>query len=431
MSGLMRMAARNLVRQPRRYRLLGAAVGFSFFIIALIASVLTGMVDALEEKAKLYYGGDISIRGMEDGSYPVVKDGPALRKTVRDMLGPGPIISERYEHRAISTMLYFGGEGLRQRILIGIDFSTEAELFARFNYVEGGAEGIKGTNGILVSEPMARALKARVGDDLLLLVPTLAGQKNTATVVVRGIFRDSSLFGYYTSYLDIDFLRDLVGMPREFSSQIAIFYPHGRPSRALLQRLQSGLEAKFPFFPLFDRRQAFLDKAAAEHSPGMKYCLLSLDSNLEQVKPLLDAVYSIALILIAMLLGIVMLGVSGSYKVIVHERTREIGTMRAIGMQGWAAARLFMFEAGLLAALASFVGGLFAWAGLGLLGLFDFSFIPSFDIFLRGGRLDASLPLGLGLSIAALLILTAVAAVAGPALRAARINPSEAMGKEA
>jgi len=430
MRKLLRIASRSLLRQGRRNQLLGAAIAFSFFVIVVIASVLGGMVSSLEEKAKIYYGGDITIRGVEEGWNRVVRDAPAIAASARRILGTGPVISERYEHRDTSTTLYFGGESIRQRILIGIDFSVEAELFSRFNYVEGGSDGIKGSNGILISEPIARILKAKAGDDLLLLLPTLSGQKNTATVVVRGIFRDSSLFGYYTSYLDIDFLRGLVGAPDGYCTNMAIFFPAGRPARSTFTALQRGLEREFAFFPLYDKQQAFWDAAAAERAPGAKYALLGLDANLEQVRQLLDAVYAVSFVLIAMLLGIVVLGVSGAYRVIVHERTREIGTMRALGMQAPAVAFLLMAEAGLLAGLGSLTGGLAAWGALRLLLLIDFSFIPFFDIFLRGGRLAAPPSLGTCAALAGLLVATALAAVAGPARRAARIEPSEAMRSE-
>lgn len=427
MKCMLGLASRNLVRQWRRYRLLGSALAFSFFVIVLIASLLGGMVGSLTEKAKVYYGGDFCIRGVEAGGRLVVQDIPALVSALRENLGPKPVISERYEHRDTSTTLFFGGEGIRQRLVIGIDFSMEAELFRRFNYVEGNAQGIKGTNGILISEPIARILKARVGDDILLLTPTLAGQKNTANVVVRGIFRDSSLFGYYTSYLDIDFLRGLAAMPANQCSTLAVFYPDGGPTRKTLLSLQKDLEKRFFLYPLFDRRQAFLDKVATENPQRMKYAILSLQANLEQVQELLDAVYAIAIILIAMLLGVAILGVSGSYRAIVHERSKEIGTMRAIGMQRGAASRLIMIEAALLALLGCLSGTVLAWAGLGLLGLVNFSFIPLFDIFLRGGRIQASLSLVIVLPLAVILLATALVAVAGPARYAARIEPSDAM----
>jgi ABC-type lipoprotein release transport system permease subunit len=415
------------MRQRKRYRLLGSALAFSFFVIVIIASVLSGMVSSLTEKAKIYYGGDFCIRGIENGGGLIIRDPIALRDATRAILGPKPVISERYEHRDTSTTLYFGGEGIRQRLVIGIDFSEEAGLFRRFNYIEGNAEGMKGTNGILISEPIARILKARVGDDILLLIPTLAGQKNTANVVVRGIFRDSSLFGYYTSYFDIDFLRGLVGLPPSQCSTLAVFYPGNPPGHDVLPKLQRALEKTIPMYPLFAARQALFNHIAAAPVQGMSYAILSLQANLEQVQQLLDAVYIIALVLIVLLLGVVILGVSGSYKVIVHERSKEIGTMRAIGMQRGAATRLFVTEAALLALLGCFVGAVLAWVALALLGLINFSFIPFFDIFLRGGRLQAGLSLLIALPLAAVLLVTALIAVAGPARHAAKIEPSEAM----
>jgi ABC-type lipoprotein release transport system permease subunit len=415
------------MRQWRRYRLLASALAFSFFVIVLIASILSGMVGSLEEKAKIYYGGDFCIRGIEDGWRFIIRDSAALRAALREILGSRPVISERYEHRDTSTTLYFGGEGLRQRLVIGINFSEETELFRRFNYVEGSAQDIKGTNGILISEPIARILKAKVGDDILLLISTLSGQKNTADVIVRGIFRDSSLFGYYTSYLDIDFLRALVGMPSEQCSALAVFYPEGTPPKAALNLLQRALEKRFPLYPLFNRQQALWDRVASEPIKGMKYAIVSLQANLEQVQELLEAVYAIAIVLITILLGVVVLGVSGSYRVIVHERTNEIGTLRAIGMQRGSATRLFVTEAALLALLGCLAGAALAWAALAILGLVDFSFIPFFDIFLRGGHIQASPSLLIALLLAAILMATALIAVAGPARHAAKIEPSEAM----
>jgi ABC-type lipoprotein release transport system permease subunit len=429
MRGVTGLAVRSLTRQWKRYRLLGSALAFSFFIIVLIASVLSAMVSSLTEKAKIYYGGDFSIRGIENGGGYFIRDPVALRAATRAILGPKPFISERYEHKDTSTTLYFGGEGIRQRLVIGIDFSIEADLFRRFNYIQGNAEGIKGTNGILISEPIARILKARVGDDILLLIPTLAGQKNTANVVVRGIFRDSSLFGYYTSYFDIDFLRGLVGMPPSQCSTLAVFYPGNPPANDVIPKLQRALEKNLPMYPLFDSRQALFNHIAAVPMQGMSYAILSLQANLEQVQQLLDAVYIIAIVLIALLLGVVILGVSGSYKVIVHERSKEIGTMRAIGMQRGAATRLFITEATLLALLGCLVGAVLAWAALALLGLVNFSFIPFFDIFLRGGRIQASLSILITLPLATILLATALLAVAGPARHAAKVEPLEAMRK--
>jgi len=47
MKGVTLLAMRSLMRQRKRYRLLGSALAFSFFVIVIIASVLSGMVSSL------------------------------------------------------------------------------------------------------------------------------------------------------------------------------------------------------------------------------------------------------------------------------------------------------------------------------------------------------------------------------------------------
>jgi putative ABC transport system permease protein len=420
------IALRNLARQRRRYRLLGAAVAFCFFVILSIVAVLDTMVVNMEDKARIYYGGDFSIKGVSKGSL-VIDDPRGVTQALREELGDEPIISERVVYRNTNSSLFFAGEGVRQRILNGADFGAERELFARFNYVDGGPDGMAGTNGILISEPVAKLLGARVGDDLLLLLNTLKGQRNTATVVVRGIFRDSSLFGYYTSYLDIDFLRSTILMPSDQCTDIGIFFRDGRPDGSMGARLQARLGRSFAMFPLVDNQQKVWDMAARENWQGVRLALLPLNASLEQVRQILEAVWAAAAALVAILLGVVVMGVTNTYRAIVFDRTREIGTMRALGMQRPAAAGIFFVEALSLAFIASGLGLAVAFGFLRLLSLADFSFIPAFDIFLRDGRISASISLRSAAAVFGVVGATAMLAAGGAAGRAASVEPAIAL----
>ena len=61
------------------------------------------------------------------------------------------------------------------------------------------------------------------------------------------------------------------------------------------------------------------------------------------------------------ILLIVMVGVSNTYKMVLYERIREIGTMKALGMTGKDVKRVFTLEAVflcLIGALAGFVLGI-------------------------------------------------------------------------
>ncbi len=67
--------------------------------------------------------------------------------------------------------------------------------------------------------------------------------------------------------------------------------------------------------------------------------------------------------LLFILLVIVVIGIMNTLAIAIRERTREIGTLRAIGMQRRAVLRLFLLESALLG-LAGVVGG--ALVGVGL-----------------------------------------------------------------
>ncbi len=316
----------------------------------------------------------------------------------------------------------------------GVDFREESPIFEQVTFVEGSYKPLQNRNrkwpGILVSEPAARLLKARVGDDLLLYIPTMSGQINTATVVVEGIFRDSSLFGYYTAYMDIEALRALVRFPEGQCTDIAVFFPHVHPGEQVAQSLQKALEARFPMLPLFPSLQGLWAYRDSTEWTGTKYAITPLEANLERVNDLLDAVRFIAYVLMGILAAVVFFGVTNSYRLTVFERRKEIGTLRALGMKRTSVVEFFLLEGLFLTLGAVLVGS--GLAILFLLGLsaVDFTILAGFDIFLRGKRLQASpsfraFSLSLGICLVAVLI-----ALVKPTAQAASIPPVEAMRED-
>ena len=113
------------------------------------------------------------------------------------------------------------------------------------------------------------------------------------------------------------------------------------------------------------------------------------------------------------------------------ERTREIGTMRAIGAQRGFVIRMFLIETGVLALI---FGGLGAAIGAALMLMFNAVGIPAatdfFYFLFAGPRLYPALHL-----LHVVLAFLVIAFVAGistlyPAWIAARITPREAMATE-
>ena len=427
----VRMAFRNLLRRGNRFFLLLALLAVSALVILSLASLFDTLVFNLKRKGSVYYGGDITVRGLKDRYTLLIEAPNPLIRALKETLPAGTVISPRINYRNTATTLFFAGDSIRQRIVNGVDFRQEASLFEQVTFVEGSfkplQEQARRRPGILISEPAARLLKARVGDDLLLYIPTITGQINTATVVVEGIFRDSSLFGYYTAYMDIEALTALVRFPAGQCTDIAVFFPHARPVEQTARSLQKTLEGKFPLTPLFSRLQDLWNWRDSTSWKGTKYSITTLDANLERVNELLEAMRFIAYVLMGILAAVVFFGVTNSYRLTVFERRKEIGTLRALGMRKGTVTMIFLLEGVFLTGFSLAVGALGALLFLFALSRVNFSFLAGFDIFLRGGYLQVSptvesLFLTLLLSLAAVLL-----ALLKPSWMAASVPPAEAM----
>lgn len=429
MDSTFRIALRNLFRQKTRYRVLAIAIAFGCAIITIVYGSLGGMRQSLEDKAKIYYGGDFNILGNRYQQDYLIYDPPELMEALESLPGHPVRVSPRIDYRS-NVFLSFGGNSVHLRMVTGVSWEREERNFRSFNYVSGGPEGMAGSNGILISAPVAQMLGARVGDDLLLLIDTTTGQRNSATLVLRGIYKDSSMFGYYTSYMDIDFLRATIrGVPGSATYVGGYYQGNGRLAYPLT-RLQTTLEKSFPMFPLATTKSDMFSMKGSSSWTGVKYSLMGLNAHIAQINQVVQVMTLLLLALAALLVATVILGVVNTYRVVVFERTREIGTMRAIGMQRPMVVRLFLFEAGMLAIAASIVGAAVGIGALILLSTINFSWLPGFDVFLANGHIAWAMAPGEILSVAALMLIAALAAASGPAARAASIEPVQACSME-
>ncbi|MBO4534167.1 MAG: ABC transporter permease [Treponema sp.] len=395
-------------------------VGISLFCLFLI----DGMLGALESKAKIYYGGDLQFFGGK--AHLTMSNQNEIIQKLYEVFPEDTVISQRQDLDADYAAFYFEGTGVRQRVIKGVDFEKEEALFSSWNYVEGDAQDIKGTNGVLISEPIAKMLDAKAGDSITFLykIPW-SGQINTHELVIRGIFKDSSLFGMYTSYMDIDLLNSVCKLGNGTCNRIVLYFNGESPTQKQIEQWQSQLEQRFTMFELTEDKQSFYNKLGTFEEPT--YALIKLSANLQEVQILIDAMKLIASFLIIMLVIIIVAGVSSTFRVIVMKRINEIGIYKAIGMKRLKISGMLLCETGLLVFIGCVAGLILSLVLTFIAGFVNLSFIPAFDIFLTNGVLRAKVSLLYFAIVSAAVIVTTMLAVLFAIRKSVKITPCQAL----
>lgn len=423
----LKMGLRSLLYRKKQYISLflvcTVGVGISLFCLFLVE----GMLNSLEAKAKLYYGGDFTfIGGQNELTFPNVDD---FIEKLTPVFPSGSVVSSRFDFDADYSSFYFEGIEARQRVIKGIDFSKEMKLFQGFNYLEGNPLKMAGSNGVLLSEPIAETLGVQVGDSITFLLKTIKGYTNTVVLEVHGIFRDSSLFGMYTSYMDISCLRKSYDVAQTWANRICIDFPEDFIiTQERVENFQTQLEQKFTMFPLVDDKEIFYESLLNKRFSEPHYALVDLYANLEDLKVLIDAMKIVATFVILILMVIIMVGVSSTYRVIVMKRINEIGIYKAIGMNRMGIFSVLLSETSLLILVGCVVGIIFSWILCGGISLFSFSFIPAFDIFLVDGKLLPKISFLQSVLISVLVYVTTTFAVLFSVQKSVRMTPVDALG---
>ena len=425
------LALRNLFLQRKRYTLIGTAVILGFTLMTVLTGTAYGAMETVMIKAARYFSGHVSVSGYLRRD-KVIEDPDTLIRDIMDSGLPVNFASRRTIYAGREARLFFGGNSVRLRRQIGVDFEKEKDVLSNLPFIEGGVEGMTGKdgkNGIIISLAASRLLGARLGDDISLYLTTDEGRHNTGTMVVKGIFDETSIFGYATYMHNTD-LNRLLERRANAATDIAVYAEEGANIVRLTRDLHRVLGEKYPVFPPIPARDDFPSRSRRD-TEVETLAVMSLNAHLAQIKDLLDAFVIGAYFVFAVFMVIVMVGVLNTYRVMIYERTREIGTMRALGMQRSGVRRLFLYEALGLALIASLLGFILGTGLLELAGAVDLGGIAAADMFTESGRLNYYLN-PLIMTVNTLVMVSAVLLAAlGPAHKASRMTPAQAIVREA
>jgi ABC-type lipoprotein release transport system permease subunit len=164
---------------------------------------------------------------------------------------------------------------------------------------------------------------------------------------------------------------------------------------------------------------------------GWKAIVVDVGSMYETASMVLNLEYALNLITfiaVMVLFFIILIGVVNTLRMTIRERTREIGTVRAIGMQRSDVRNSFLIETGALALIASIVGILVAFAGMFGLSQLTFKADDSpLGMLLSDGHLVFAPTAGAVIFFVVLIVGIAVVTAYFPAKRAAKLSAADAL----
>jgi putative ABC transport system permease protein len=259
--------------------------------------------------------------------------------------------------------------------------------------------------GIVMGSELAGMLDLKPDDEAVILTNTYSGMANALDVKVLGVYNTGT-----TATND-----KLVLMTYRHAQDLMDF--QGAERLVVLLKDSQDIEATAKAAAGIKRELADAGFAVEIRT----WNELSVFYN--QVKNLFDMIF---LFIFSIVLVIVIMSVVNTMSMSVMERTREIGTMRALGLRQYGVKLLFSTEGALLGLLGSAVGGVIFLAVYAAITATNPTYIPPGSSNPVPLRVDLVWPM-LAWSIGAMALLSLAAAFV-PARRSAKMTVVDALG---
>lgn len=426
----LQIAARNLASHRRRNLFLGGALGAVTGLLVLLGSLTAGMEAAMTESATTLLTGHVNVGGFfkitSGSAAPLVTDFPKVVEAVEAEVPELDYLTVRGRGwaKAVSPATSM------DLVLAGVDVTREPAFEKVLRLTDGRLEDLAQPDTVLLFEGQAERLKVGVNDMITLSAPTARGVNNTADVRVAAIARNVGLLSAFSAFIQGDTLRRLYGLNRTTTGAVHLFLRDPRTAPVVAGRLRAGLAAA-GWRVMDPEAQPYwmklMQTVPSEDWVGQKLDVTTADDEMGQFKQFILALRVVTGLLVVILMVVVVIGILNTLAIAIRERTREIGTLRAIGMQRGKVRWLILLETALLGVLGTAAGALVATGIAAALNAAGIMLPESVQIFLAQERLTFLLdPATIALYV---LFLTAVTILASwfPARRAARLRPVTAM----
>ncbi len=424
------IAARNLTRHTRRNLFLGGALAAVTGLLVLLGALTAGIEFAMLESATTLMTGHVNVGGFfkvtSGSAAPLVSDYPKVLAATQAAVPELDYFTVRGRGWAKGV----SPSASMDLVLGGVDITSEPAVRRVLQPIAGTLDELARPNTMLLFQGQAERLKVTAGDVLTLSAPTDRGVNNTVDVKVAVVVKNVGLLSGFSAFIQADTLRRLYGLTGSATGAIHLFLKDQAQAPQVAARLRTVL-AEQGWRVMEPDPQPYYMKlfqtVPSEDWTGQKLDVTTWEDELGQFKQLVFGLRVLTGLLVFILMIVVIIGILNTLAIAIRERTREIGTLRAIGMQRRKVLWLFVLEAALLGLAGCTAGALGAALVAGGLNAAHIPVPEAIQLFLSqehlGFRLDA------GAALADVLLLTGITVLASvvPAVRAARLRPVTAM----
>lgn len=407
MKTLLKLAWRNVLRNKRRTLLTVTMISFGVMASVFQISGIDGFNEQMVNSVTRLHLGHIQIHREGFHREMMVEKVISSPQSIEEMLrGERHLIG--YVKRVKFQALLGSSIGSQAILVFGIEPSKEKSLTRLNDAITQGeflTDASSDGNAIMIGTLLAKNLKVELGDKVVLIVQASDGSMGTEAFRVKGIFK--------TGFPEFD--KNLAYIPIS-SAQSLLVYNHAISEFALwvdksenVERLQHSLREKIP--------DSFEVLSWKELSPEMVAVMQINDLNLH--------------ISMAILFMIVAVGIINTLLMSLLERVHEFGILMAIGTKPKEIMRLIMMESFFLCVLGIVFGTILGSGVTLTIGHYGLDYSSFSDAIKQWVGLETRLhpiltPRALILTIF-IVFITAVGAGIYPAIRAARLQPAEAI----
>ena len=401
------MAWRNLWRRRRRTWLTVGAMIFSNVLLVFSISLQFGSYDMMIDNSLQAYSGHLQLQ------HPRYLDEPRMRYALPDIAATASDLRERLGLASISARASgFALASSEERSfglqIVGVDagheplVSTLPGLIRQGRYLQPGGGG-----EIVIGAVLARNLKVSPGDELTFIGSGFDESFAAGVVRVAGIFESGiTEVDRAVAQVDLGYFQETFAMQGRGHS-IVVRAPHIESVDGLMEKIRS-----------------------LQVMAGDEIALRHWDELQPGLRQAIQADMSSAAFMYFVLVVLVAFSVLNTQLMSVLERTREFGTMMALGLKPDRLARLVLQETALMTGLGLLLGiaggFLLTWylshAGFSYPGMAEMA-----ERFYLPERMYPVLsPLSITLGPAVVALGSLLAAIY-PATRLYRLSPIEAM----